>query len=95
MSLCKKEAWRITFFKEMSSNRYLGIYGLARGLAYIHTLEKQIIYRDFKSSSILLDADCKPKFSDFSLAELGHSGDKTHVTTRQMGTFGYAAPEYT
>ncbi|KAH7529524.1 hypothetical protein JRO89_XSUnG0035500 [Xanthoceras sorbifolium] len=88
----------------MSSNRYLGIYGLARGLAYIHTLEKQIIYRDFKSSSILLDAvgilsrylpDCKPKFSDFSLAELGHSGDKTHVTTRQMGTFGYAAPEYT
>ncbi|KAI9165045.1 hypothetical protein LWI28_006529 [Acer negundo] len=35
-----------------------------------------------------------PKLSDFGLAKLGPSGDKTHVTTRMMGTEGYVAPEY-
>ena len=29
--------------------------GAARGLAFLHTSEKQIIYRDFKASNILLD----------------------------------------
>ncbi|KAK0603251.1 hypothetical protein LWI29_002928 [Acer saccharum] len=35
-----------------------------------------------------------PKISDSALAKLGPSGDKTHVTTRMMGTDGYVAPEY-
>jgi serine/threonine protein kinase len=30
--------------------------GAARGLAFLHASEKQIIYRDFKASNILLDA---------------------------------------
>lgn len=34
------------------------------------------------------------KISDFGLAKLGPSGENTHVTTRIMGTYGYAAPEY-
>ncbi|KAJ1433420.1 Serine-threonine/tyrosine-protein kinase, catalytic domain [Sesbania bispinosa] len=34
------------------------------------------------------------KLSDFGLARYGPSGDETHVTTRVMGTGGYAAPEY-
>ncbi|KAI9165754.1 hypothetical protein LWI28_019850 [Acer negundo] len=68
--------------------------GAARGLLFLHALERQIIYRDFKSSVILLDANYNPKISDFGLAKLGPSGDKTHVTTRMMGTYGYAAPEY-
>jgi len=28
------------------------------------------------------------------LAKYGPEGDKSHVSTRVMGTFGYAAPEY-
>ena len=34
------------------------------------------------------------KLSDFGLAKFGPSQEKSHVTTRIMGTFGYAAPEY-
>ncbi|KAJ3706820.1 hypothetical protein LUZ61_010525 [Rhynchospora tenuis] len=68
--------------------------GAARGLAFLHTSEKQIIYRDFKASNILLDSDFNAKLSDFGLAKVGPTGEKSHVTTRVMGTFGYAAPEY-
>ncbi|KAF2295862.1 hypothetical protein GH714_034740 [Hevea brasiliensis] len=35
-----------------------------------------------------------PKLSDFGLAKVGPVGDKTHVSTRVMGTYGYCAPEY-
>ena len=34
------------------------------------------------------------KLSDFGLAKDGPTGDNTHVSTRVMGTYGYAAPEY-
>jgi serine/threonine protein kinase len=34
------------------------------------------------------------KLSDFGLAKDGPEGDDTHVSTRVMGTHGYAAPEY-
>jgi serine/threonine protein kinase len=34
------------------------------------------------------------KLSDFGLAKDGPRGDQTHVSTRVMGTYGYAAPEY-
>ncbi|KNA18122.1 hypothetical protein SOVF_073700 [Spinacia oleracea] len=69
-------------------------YGAAKGLAYLHEAEKPIIYRDFKTSNILLDMDYNAKLSDFGLAKDGPVGDKSHVSTRIMGTYGYAAPEY-
>ncbi|KAL9353342.1 hypothetical protein Peur_056022 [Populus x canadensis] len=69
--------------------------GAAKGLAFLHEeTERPVIYRDFKTSNILLDADYNAKLSDFGLAKDGPEGDKTHVSTRVMGTYGYAAPEY-
>ncbi|XP_042024348.1 serine/threonine-protein kinase RIPK-like isoform X2 [Salvia splendens] len=68
--------------------------GAARGLDFLHGEEKPVIYRDFKTSNILLDSDYNAKLSDFGLAKDGPEGDETHVSTRIMGTHGYAAPEY-
>ncbi|XP_051122305.1 serine/threonine-protein kinase PBS1-like [Andrographis paniculata] len=69
--------------------------GAARGLEYLHDkANPPVIYRDFKSSNILLGEGYFPKLSDFGLAKLGPTGDKSHVSTRVMGTYGYCAPEY-
>ncbi|XP_031247135.1 probable serine/threonine-protein kinase PBL15 [Pistacia vera] len=68
--------------------------GAAKGLAFLHGAEQPVIYRDFKTSNILLDSDFTAKLSDFGLAKMGPEGSNTHVTTRVMGTYGYAAPEY-
>ncbi|CAL1413858.1 unnamed protein product [Linum trigynum] len=68
--------------------------GAARGLSFLHDAKSQVIYRDFKASNILLDADFNAKLSDFGLAKAGPTGDRTHVSTQVMGTQGYAAPEY-
>ncbi|CAI9770378.1 unnamed protein product [Fraxinus pennsylvanica] len=75
--------------------RLLIVLGAARGLAYLHEeLEVQVIYRDFKSSNVLLDEDFKPKLSDFGLAREGPTAGHTHVSTAVVGTYGYAAPDY-
>lgn len=69
--------------------------GAAKGLAYLHNVANPpVIYRDMKAGNILLDDNFSPKLSDFGLAKLGPVGDKTHVSTRVMGTFGYCAPDY-
>ncbi|CAL0315717.1 unnamed protein product [Lupinus luteus] len=66
----------------------------AKGLAFLHSDEAKVIYRDFKTSNILLDSNYNAKLSDFGLAKDGPAGDQSHVSTRVMGTYGYAAPEY-
>ncbi|XP_042382353.1 probable serine/threonine-protein kinase PBL16 [Zingiber officinale] len=66
----------------------------AKGLAFLHEAETPVIFRDFKTSNILLDMDYNAKLSDFGLAKDGPVGDESHVSTRIMGTYGYAAPEY-
>ncbi|KAF5805209.1 putative protein kinase RLK-Pelle-RLCK-VIIa-2 family [Helianthus annuus] len=76
------------------SNRIKIATGAAKGLAFLHGGTKPIIYRDFKTSNILLDTEYNVKLSDFGLAKAGPQGDKTHVSTRVVGTYGYAAPEY-
>ncbi|XP_019199284.1 PREDICTED: protein kinase 2B, chloroplastic-like [Ipomoea nil] len=67
---------------------------VARGLSFLHGLNANVIYRDLKASNILLDSDFNAKLSDFGLARDGPVGDKSHVSTRVVGTRGYAAPEY-
>ncbi|GLU22468.1 hypothetical protein SLE2022_385410 [Rubroshorea leprosula] len=70
------------------------ILGAAKGLCFLHEEATPVIYRDFKTSNILLDQDYNAKLSDFGLATDGPDGEKSHVTTCVMGTEGYAAPEY-
>uniref|UniRef100_A0A0E0NMX5 Protein kinase domain-containing protein n=1 Tax=Oryza rufipogon TaxID=4529 RepID=A0A0E0NMX5_ORYRU len=67
----------------------------ARGLMYLHEeMEFQVIFRDLKTSNILLDENWNAKLSDFGLARHGPSEGLTHVSTAIVGTLGYAAPEY-
>ncbi|EXB30116.1 putative receptor-like protein kinase [Morus notabilis] len=54
--------------------------GAAKGLAFLH---EEVQRPDYNA-----------KLSDFGLAKDGPEGDKTHVSTRVLGTYGYAAPEY-
>ncbi|XAR60594.1 Non-specific serine/threonine protein kinase [Bertholletia excelsa] len=86
---------RGSYFQPLSWNfRLKAALGAAKGLAFLHSAETKVIYRDFKTSNILLDSNYDAKLSDFGLAKDGPTGDKSHVSTRIMGTYGYAAPEY-
>ncbi|KAL8051413.1 hypothetical protein ABFX02_06G146500 [Erythranthe guttata] len=86
---------RTSYFQPLSWNLRMKVaLGAAKGLAYLHSPEAKVIYRDFKSSNILLDSNYNAKLSDFGLAKDGPMDGKSHVSTRIMGTYGYAAPEY-
>uniref|UniRef100_A0A7N0V354 non-specific serine/threonine protein kinase n=1 Tax=Kalanchoe fedtschenkoi TaxID=63787 RepID=A0A7N0V354_KALFE len=86
---------RNSYFQPLSWNNRMKIaLDAANGLAFLHSDEVKVIYRDFKTSNILLDSNYNAKLSDFGLAKDGPMGEKSHVSTRIMGTYGYAAPEY-
>ncbi|XP_020578801.1 probable serine/threonine-protein kinase PBL26 isoform X3 [Phalaenopsis equestris] len=77
------------------STRMKIAFGAAKGLEYLHEkANPPVIYRDLKSSNILLNEDHIPKLSDFGLAKLGSLDEKANVSSRVMGTYGYCAPEY-
>ncbi|KAJ4848709.1 hypothetical protein Tsubulata_033731 [Turnera subulata] len=86
---------RASYFQPLSWNLRVKVaLGAAKGLAFLHSEKAKVIYRDFKASNILLDSNYNAKLSDFGLAKDGPTGSKSHVSTRVMGTYGYAAPEY-
>ncbi|KAF2306567.1 hypothetical protein GH714_019496 [Hevea brasiliensis] len=61
------------------ATRMMIALGAAKGLAFLHNAERPVIYRDFKTSNILLDSDYTAKLSDFGLAKAGPQG---HLTAR-------------
>ncbi|XLR69091.1 hypothetical protein S83_019763, partial [Arachis hypogaea] len=83
---------RASYVRPLSWNIRMNItLDVAKGLVFLHIDQLDVIYRDFKTSNILHDSSYHAKLSDFGLAKDGPVGDKSHVPTRIMGTFGYAA----
>ncbi|KAK9069787.1 hypothetical protein SSX86_010183 [Deinandra increscens subsp. villosa] len=72
--------------------RLLIMIGVVRGVTYLHSAN--LIFRGLKCFNILLDEDFNAKLGDFGLVKCGSVSGESHVSTRVMGTCGYAAPEY-
>lgn len=65
-------------------------------LAYLHTREPKIIYRDMKPANIMLKPDSGRDEKDITLIDFGAAREfkeKNLADTMCLGTIGYAAPE--
>lgn len=60
-------------------------------IAYLHSLNPPIIYRDLKPSNIMITPEEKVFLIDFGISKIYKVHDKNHTT--YIGSKGYAAPE--
>jgi serine/threonine-protein kinase len=60
-------------------------------LAYLHSRQPPVIFRDLKPGNVMLDSEGRIKLIDFGIARLFQPGKSKD--TQIMGTPGYAAPE--
>uniref|UniRef100_M8BK06 non-specific serine/threonine protein kinase n=1 Tax=Aegilops tauschii TaxID=37682 RepID=M8BK06_AEGTA len=76
------------------NTRFKIIKGVSKGINYLHNGCKDSIYHlDLKPENILLDKNLVPKIGDFGLSRLFQT-EKTHITSKFMGTMGYMPPEF-
>ncbi|KAI3909822.1 hypothetical protein MKW92_027034 [Papaver armeniacum] len=95
LGFCLHEQEKLLVYELMNASLDHFIFGIARGLLYLHEDSRvRIIHRDLKASNILLAEDMTPKISDFGLARLFVVDQTQADTVRIVGTYGYMAPEY-
>ena len=64
--------------------RFEIIFGIARGVLYVHQDSRlKIIHKDLKVSNVLLDAATNPKFSNFGMARL-FGEEEIQVSTKMI-----------
>ncbi|KAL2892825.1 hypothetical protein RDABS01_008734 [Bienertia sinuspersici] len=72
--------------------RHLIALGIARGIAYLHSLD--MVHADIKPQNVLFDADFEAHLSEFGLDRLTVATPvEASTSTPPIGTLGYAAPE--